>query len=304
MTSQEATRRIATATAAELFGPGSPENPDAARRARRTYRMLIALVHPDVAVRAGLEAAAAQAATGRLNDLYATWRQATTATTASSAAGPHVVGEHGTYQLLRRVHAGTCLATYASDDGARVTIARTPGSAIDAFTRPISTLAARGMAAFAPQVADQGVLDGRGWACWTVPEGLVSLADVRGAFPRGLDGRDWAWMARRIVVALDAAGHLHGALDETTALIHPSEHGVVLTGWGANEPAGATADGTALAALFDQMLTRGRDEERQRAFAARATGLSAGRFLAEYDLLLTHLYGPRTYRPFVMPTVA
>lgn len=305
MTSQEATRRIAAATASELFGPGSPENPDEARRARRTYRVLVALVHPDVAVRAGLDATQAQAATGRLNDLYATWRHATTASTATSPdAAPHVVGEHGTYALHRRIHAGTALATYTSDDAARVTIARMPGGAIDAFTQPTSTLDAQGMAAFAPHVIDQGVLDGRGWACWTAPGGLVSLADVRAAFPGGLDGRDWAWMARRIVMVLDAAGQPHGALDAATVFIHPGGHGVVLTGWGANGPAPASADSAALTALFDQMLARGRDDERQRAFAARAGGLSAGRFLTEYDLLLTHLYGPRTYRPFVMPTVA
>lgn len=303
MTSQEATSRIATATAGELFGPGSPTDPDAARRARRTYRVLVALVHPDVAVRAGLDLAQAQAATGRLNELYATWRTPATVNTAAPAQ-PHVVGEHGTYALHRRIHAGTALATYATADAARVTLARTPGHAIDAFTRPVASLAAHGMAAFAPHVLDQGVLDGRGWVCWTVSDELIPLTDVHAAFPAGLDGRDWAWMARRIAMTLDTAGQMHGALDATTVLIHPGEHGVVLTGWGANGTAGVGTDSAALAGLFDQMLTHARDGERQRTFASRAGALSAGKFLAEYDLLLTHLYGPRTYRRFVMPTVA
>ena len=64
--------------------------------------------------------------------------------------------------------------------------------------------------------------------------GFRSLAEVRSAFPAGLDPRDAAWMWRRLLVAIGAAhraGVIHGAVLPEHVLIHPAEHGLVLVDW-------------------------------------------------------------------------
>lgn len=65
-------------------------------------------------------------------------------------------------------------------------------------------------------------------------EGFFSLAEVRAAYPDGVDPRDAAWMWRRLLVALGfahRAGVLHGAVLPEHLLIHPVEHGLVLVDW-------------------------------------------------------------------------
>jgi len=65
-------------------------------------------------------------------------------------------------------------------------------------------------------------------------EGFHSLAEVREAYPDGLDPRDVAWMWRRLLVALGFAHHatvLHGAVLPEHVLIHPEKHGLVLVDW-------------------------------------------------------------------------
>jgi hypothetical protein len=64
--------------------------------------------------------------------------------------------------------------------------------------------------------------------------GFHSLAEVRAAYPDGLDPRDVAWMWRRLLVALGFAHRatvVHGAVLPEHVLIHPEEHGLVLVDW-------------------------------------------------------------------------
>jgi serine/threonine protein kinase len=65
-------------------------------------------------------------------------------------------------------------------------------------------------------------------------EGLFSLAEVKQAYPQGIDVRDMAWIWRRLLIALDFAhtnGVIHGCVLPPHILIHPEEHGVVLIDW-------------------------------------------------------------------------
>ncbi len=65
-------------------------------------------------------------------------------------------------------------------------------------------------------------------------DGFVSLADIRRAYPDGLDPRDAAWIWRRLLVALGfahRAGVIHGAVLPPHVMIHPAEHGLVLIDW-------------------------------------------------------------------------
>jgi serine/threonine protein kinase len=70
-------------------------------------------------------------------------------------------------------------------------------------------------------------------------EGFRSLAEVRAAFPGGLDPRDVLWMWRRLLVALGyahRAGVIHGAVLPEHVLIHPRDHGLVLVDWCCSVP--------------------------------------------------------------------
>jgi len=166
--------------------------------------------------------------------------------------------------------------------------------------------------------------------------GFRSLAEVRSAFPAGVDPRDAAWMWRRLLVAAGAAhraGVIHGAVLPEHVMIHPAEHGLVLVDWCysvpapagrlravvqryrpwyppevlAGQPAGPDLD-IWLATRCMTELIGGRMPPRMAAFARGCLLASparrprdAWRLLAEFDELLECLYGPRTYRPFAMP---
>ena len=167
-------------------------------------------------------------------------------------------------------------------------------------------------------------------------DGFRSLAEVRTAFPAGLDPRDAAWMWRRLLVAVGAAhraGVIHGAVLPEHVLIHPAEHGLVLVDWCysvpapagriravvqryrdwyppevlAGEQAGPDLD-IWLATRCMTELTGGLMPAPMAAFARGCLLASPGRrpddawrLLAEFDELLERLYGPRTFRPLAMP---
>ncbi|GAB06791.1 hypothetical protein GOAMR_59_00920 [Gordonia amarae NBRC 15530] len=279
-------------TAHDLFD-GAPRRDSDRRSARRTFRSLLMAVHPDRSAADGVDSSATTAAAARLSELYADWQRG-----AAPAAEAHVVGHHGTYPLRNRLWANERVACYETGKpGERVDIDRTDGGRCSSALRELWLEAAvHGMSAFLPGSSDCGVTDGRSWVQYQIPDGMVSLREVHEAYPDGLDGRDWAWMLRRILMTLAAAGRPHGALSVDTVLIRPEQHGVVLTGW----TAAIGGDGPVLAGLTDTML-RSR-EPRQSRFMHAAQELSPGKQLTEYDLLLQHLYGRRRFRPFTVST--
>ncbi|MDF1487452.1 hypothetical protein [Tessaracoccus caeni] len=294
MTTAKAIRHILGAHGpADVFA-GEPAVPADTRRAKRHYRTLVALIHPDLARANGAHIDDAQRATARLNQLYDQWLAGASASAAK--AGPHVVGQDAVYRLRQRIRQAKRFSTYATDtERTFVAISRTPGPATSTLRRAHQRLARAGMQAFGPALVDRGSVGGREWVAYSLPDGLHTLREVRDAYPAGLDGRDWAWMARRLFMTLDAATVAHGNLGLDTVLIHPEERGVVLIGWGDDDH----PDGQSISDLFDAMLSS--SEHRQRTFARQAVGLAPGRRLGEYDLLLQALYGPRRFRPFTMP---
>ncbi len=165
--------------------------------------------------------------------------------------------------------------------------------------------------------------------------GFRSLAEVRAAFPRGVDPRDTAWMWRRLLVAVGAAhraGLIHGAVLPEHVLIHPGDHGLVLVDWCYSGPAPdarlaavvkrylpwyppeVSTDRRAGRGLDIWLATRCMTELMgglipvPMASFARGCQLAspsrrpddAWQLLAELDELLERLYGPRTFRPFAI----
>src|SRR5262249_26100225 len=67
-----------------------------------------------------------------------------------------------------------------------------------------------------------------------IADGYYSLAEIRAAYPEGLDARDAVWMIRRVFEVLGwvhSLGYVHGAVLPEHVLIHPIEHGARLVGW-------------------------------------------------------------------------
>ncbi|MDF3285338.1 MULTISPECIES: hypothetical protein [unclassified Gordonia (in: high G+C Gram-positive bacteria)] len=283
---------------------GTPTDPSAQRAARRRHRALLAAVHPDRATILGLSPEVARDAALTLNALYCAWCETVTAASGTGDTTAFVTGA-ATHVLRERLWVTDQMSAYRTDDpDIRVEIGRIAGvEGVVALPTVAAHLAGHGMRAFAPCVVDTAVTDGHPWVAYRVPAGMVCLDEVHASYPAGLDGRDWAWMVRRIVMTLAAAGRPHGNLGVHSVLIHPDEHGVVLTGWTGPATAGdgspPARDGNAVARLFGVML--GDRCTRQRAFACAAETLDPETWLHEYDLLLSALYGPRRFRPFTLP---
>ncbi len=298
-TTTEAIRRIETArTPADLF-EGNPAEQGDARRGRRLYRSLIAVIHPDLVRTNGIDASTAQRATARLNELYARWCDPGSG--SAGQASPHIVGRRQVYTLRVRTGRTALISTYATDEpGVFVDISRTSVPAAHDVVGVARRLATVDLAAFVPRIADHGTTSARAWVAYRIPAGMCTLRQVRSAYPRGLDGRDWAWMARRILITLDVADTPHPGLSLDNVLIHPAEHGVVVTGWGADPTVvGRDGDAAGVRDLFHAMLAA--SETRHLAFAEAAAELGPAGMLREYDLFLRVHYGPRRFRPFAMP---
>ncbi|WP_304454183.1 J domain-containing protein [Nocardiopsis sp. YSL2] len=170
--------------------------------------------------------------------------------------------------------------------------------------------------------------------------GFHSLADVRRAYPDGVDPRDAAWMWRRLLVAVGSAsraGVVHGAVVPEHVLIHPEAHGLVLVDWCYSVTSAAAHTAPHIPAMVAHRKDLYPEEVLDRAPAVPATDIhmatrciehvTAGRLprplntfalgctlprpqrrpydgirlLAELDEALERVFGPRRFRPFHMP---
>jgi hypothetical protein len=299
---------------ADLFGT-CPAGADAARR----YRRLARLTHPD-ATPGDDRAAAAFARLAELWQLHAV------------ETGP--VRASGDLANLYRTSSG--LLKLARNPADNDLIDREA-----AALRKLALHVPARLAAYFPVLLDATRLhdprtgaERRGNLIGML-DGFVSLAEIGRLLPGGADPRDAAWMWRRLLVALGAAhraGVRHGAVLPEHVLIHPAEHGLVLADWCYAGDAGtplpaivtrylawyppeALSRGPAghdtdiwLGSRCMRWLTRDRLPGPLAAFARGCQLASPARrprdawqILGELDDLLGRLYGPRTFRPFVIP---
>jgi len=298
----------AAAAPGDLFGSG----------AVRCYRRLARLTHPD-AMPGDARAASAFA------KLAALWKQ------HQGAYGPLVA--RGDLANLYQTHGG--LLKLARDPADNDLMDREAA----ALTR-IPRQATAFRAYFPRLIKSQRVQDPRTGSerrgnVIGALDGFVSLADVRAAFGAGVDPRDGAWMWRRLLVAIGAAhraGVIHGAVLPEHVLIHPVSHGLILIDWCysgqpgqqlpavvarycewyppetfARRPAGADLDIWLATSCITELM--GNRMPAPLAAFSRGCKLAsparrpqdAWQLLAELDDLLGRLYGPRKFRPFVIP---
>jgi hypothetical protein len=179
------------------------------------------------------------------------------------ASGPLVEIAGRPYELRGRLGRGASTEVYWGDRATRlvervvVKILRVPGDG-DLMIREWTQLAAlhesgaRGLAHFARLVAEpvaHGVVHSHGRerpaSVFLYKSGFVhTLADVRAAYPRGVDPRHAVWIWRRILEILawvHASGFYHGAVLPEHVLLHARDHGAMLIGWSASARLGMGA---------------------------------------------------------------
>jgi serine/threonine protein kinase len=286
--------------------------------AERAYRMLVKIVHPDVAP-AGQSATATQA----FAKLAALWADRDVLTT-----------RRGSYRLGALVAAGDIADLYAIEDSdALLKLPRQPADN-DLMAAEADALRKLGsdpkFRAYIPRLIDSfGHEDERG-ARRTAnviarQRDFVSLAGVAAAHPGGVDPRDAAWMWRRLLTALGWAhrsGVVHGAILPEHVLVHPAEHGLVLVDWCyavapgeriaaivaghrhdypsevvGRRPAGPATDifmatGLIRRLIKDPPAPMARFADGCLYDALRMRPQDAWKLLAEFDELLEALYGP------------
>ena len=159
------------------------------------------------------------------------------------------------------------------------------------------------------------------------PDDLYTLEEIRDAYPSGIDSRDMAWMWRRLLSILGfvhQSGIVHGSVTPDHVLIEPKDHKLVLIGWCGAVPIGSApallpqrwrgwsnwdsgaAPVTDLASAAKSMtyLLHENAEPAVQRHLERAceTSSSAWKLLDDFDRMIEALWGPRQFRPFVMPT--
>lgn len=159
-------------------------------------------------------------------------------------------------------------------------------------------------------------------------EGFRPLSDVLKVYPKGIGGRDVAWIFRRMLVAIGNAhdiGLIHGAPTMDAFQIHDEMHGIILGNWHYS-----VEDGNSLTAvpsnwsnLYPQYALKkeaidykldieiaaktaaallNKDEPRQLFAFFKGCALTstptADKLLAEFDALLLRLYGEPRFNKF------
>lgn len=333
-----------TTRPSDLFGPADPA---AADHARRRFRSLAGVVHPDRADAATV--AEATVAFGALNDLWNDWLAAAGLRTAFTTI---TTAKHR-YEVGARRYAGEICdlydATYTDGDGAHPAVMKFPRAPQDNDLLATEARALRRLASgdvrfrpYVPELVDsfahRDVDDGTERRATVLPhlDGFVTLEAVRAAHPAGLDPRDAAWLWRRLLVAIGYVhrnGVVHAAVLPEHVLIHPERHGLVLVDF----CYAATSVGDRLTAIpttrrdwypaevattrrvepsldiylgsrLMRWLMADRAPRPMRRFIDGCTVAhdrlrpsDAWRLLDELDEILGDLYGPRRFRPFVMP---
>ncbi|MEU5694082.1 adenylate cyclase [Actinosynnema sp. NPDC020468] len=328
LTRDDALSRIGSArTATALFGPRT-DDPERQREARRLFRGLATALHPD---HVGAHDDEAADATSALTRLFDQWRR----------GGVELRTAKGRYRVDAPHAVGSVANVYLTSAGHAVKIVRKPAAnpLLHAEQRALAALTAftdrnRWLRPYYPRVVDtSGPADREFTVFEALADGFVTLADVRRAYPDGLDGRDYAWMHRRLLRAVAGAhrvGLVHGAIVPENVLVHPRQHGIVLVGWSfaverdqrllATSAAFRDAyppevlDRQPVTAALDVHMAHGvmldmlaQNEKRQRRFALGCRQRDPDRrpdavdLLDEYDALLHDLYGDREFRPFAVP---
>lgn len=281
----------------------------------------------------------------------ATKKHAARAPTAVHAVLRSRLGVYSAYEVHRVGEVADLLvATYENENGpdqrCLLKVARSghDGDLLDTESRVLGELhtktdeKSKFFRKYLPALIDSFDVEGRRVNVLDMAEEYVSLAEIRDAYPGGIEVLDAVWMLRRAFEVLGwvhAQGYVHGAVLPEHVLVHPVDHGAKLVGWSYAVRSGsalvavsafrkgmypesilrrsqatpaldvAMAAETAEMLISDESLRLRADVPQPiSAFLARCRlrlvpdGWTAYR---EYDEILKQLYGKRRYRKFAMP---
>lgn len=320
----------------ELFGEDD-------KKARQVYLRFAREVHPDMVVPS--RRPLANQAFQRLQELWESWQRKDPRSSSEKSSTIKTRRREYTLQSMIPVRSDDVVKTFSvsHDDGHEEKWLTTSVSAKDndlianaVFSlRTLQEKVPQEYRAFFPRMDEKLTLaqpDG-GHASYvsTSLKGFYSLQEVIDAYPGGIDGRDVAWMFRRMLVAVGNAhdaGLIHGACVPASFYILPSQHGLVLENWhyspGEHKKIAAipgkyksyysdnvlstktvtAEDDIAMTARTALALMGNNGTRAMRAFfkGCMISGVpSASVLLAEFTELLTRLYGPPSFHPFEMP---
>lgn len=264
---REVAKRLSSATSfAAIFGP-LPKGDAKSGRAhiRKQFSYLAAVVHPDHAPEPSkaeasdtfrllneLRHAAEQAIENNIYDAPLTPKKADA--TADSATS-EIVTPAGTYRLRAEIfregdfsvlYRGTLVGTTNIEILAKVARDPMQNSWLEkeaVLLRRVADAKARtplfSISPFLPALLETVLVPGEKGTRYRanihrfVP-GMVSVADIMKAYPKGLDAPQAAWVARRIIAQTMAASMLsvvHGAITPDHVLVNPLTHEPLHIGW-------------------------------------------------------------------------
>jgi hypothetical protein len=319
-------------TRTELFGSGD----DGAMR--QTYRKLARESHPDMFSNPKDKLRAEKA----FKHLTHLWENTTKVKPANASL---IVTKKHSYDLGAKIHEDDVFMAYnatydAGHEKCELWITRNPqdndlGQKAGNSLKKLNKEVPEQFKAFYPEFVElfkyrQGGMD-RTTVAQKIPEGFVSLAEVKKAYPLGIHGRDIAWMFKRMLVAIGNtydAGLVHGGISAEALMIHPEFHGLILRNWQYSveknepltaidgkvrdnypesvfrkEPQGYALD-VRMAAKVAQGLLSDKAARQLRIFLTGCMVTSMphpAELLAEFDELLLRVYGPPKFHVFEMP---
>lgn len=316
------------------------------KRARILYRRLARSVHPDMLDFSLQERA--NAAFTRLTELWEQWNaksnpNASAANSASKKQAETISTDRRTYTVTDRPQGDPFFsrmnATYDGDQEAVILIATKPGNA-DLADRHVKSLnqlqkcVPEQFRGFYPKVLETFHYQSRSATHRGVVQsrfsGFTPFSKILEVYPSGINGRDVAWIFRRMLVAVGNAhdiGLVHGAVSMDALFVNPEEHGVILADWQYSVPVGESLravpqslkadypdealakkpvkhslDISLCAKVADRLLESTGPRRMRNFFAVcmKNGNLQANVLLAEFDKLLLELYGEPTFHPFTL----
>lgn len=240
----------------EVFGSSSVET------ARPAYLRLVKIVHPDAggsdAVFLLLQQWWAALSEGKVKPSagYASATRSEMWSVSSPTSRYHIVDSHpvkaGGFRLWRAqwdapLGAGSREGVLATVGMEYRDVARNMAATLSVLNREASE-AAGFFPTFVERFAFRDGRSARGKTAvvYERHDGLVSLRDVKRAYPDGINARDAAWMFRKLLFAVGVASDcsiIHGGITPDTVYIHPGLHGLVLEGWGSSVRVGELSHG-------------------------------------------------------------
>ncbi|GHU53399.1 hypothetical protein AGMMS49975_11350 [Clostridia bacterium] len=293
-------------TCTDIFGTNK-------KRAKNLYHSYARQVHPDNVKGIDTESVDFDKVFGKLSEF---WEEFKNGGISASAASNTINSGRTTYTLkgvdFENDRIKVFRAVSSGGDNVQLVVERQKLKN-EAYDLLIKIAEQKEYTAFFPKAIDEFAIaqpDGEHAVyAQSVTDGFISLRRIKNAFDKSgqtIDGRDIAWIWRRVLTALgtmyDAEVLHNGLSDLDNILIHPAEHGLIITGWYAGEFKQSASDLNDIAKVFYELSADAPKDILN--FFRGCLGKNVYHpftLLEEFDNLLSVLYGERKFHEFNIP---